>query len=232
MGDMRLFAAIVPPPEVLDELESLVRSVVPRTRSWRPRLEHAVPDGHHAAARKGVIGRLTGHGGRGAAVLPPQTDQLTRLAAARMHIPITTFGNLTGVDTKLLARELREAVATWQRPELCLTGGAALHFPGDKAVWVRLGGQVDELHAMATEIPKLVQRLSLFVDRRSYRPMLSVGTITDTTTGPYLEQLVAALEGFQGMTWTQDTISLMHGQPDAGRDEPFEELERMPLAVG
>lgn len=76
----------------------------------------------------------------------------------------------------------------------------------------------------------MAQRLSLFVDRRQFRPWLSVGTINDLTTAPYLEELVAALERFEGMTWTQETVSLMKGQPGGGPNEPFEELEPMPLS--
>ncbi len=116
------------------------------------------------------------------------------------------------------------------RPTLRLAGGAALEWPGDKSAWARLDGDLDALQVIAQGVPKVVQRLSLFVDRRQFRPLLSVGSITDETTAPYLEALVAALERFEGMTWTQESVSLMSGQPEAGPDEPFEEMEAMRLS--
>lgn len=231
---MRLFAAIVPPPEVLEELDSVVRSVVPRRRRAHVprRPERPAAEGHHAAPRQGLLGRFTTR----TAAPPidpdtPHTDQLTRLITARMNVPITSFGSLTRGDTDRVAAALREAAASWVSPSLFLTGGSALEFPGDTSVWTGIGGDVDQLGAIAQEMPKLAQRLSLFVDRRTYRPLLPVGTITDTTTSPFLEELVAALTAFRSSTWTQDSVSLMSGEPNAGPDEPFVVLERMPVGV-
>ncbi len=145
-----------------------------------------------------------------------------------MHIPIATFGHLTLGDSVQVANVLRTAVATWARPTLHFAGGTALEGRGDKAVWARLDGDLGRLQDLAQGVPTLVQRLSLFVDRRQFRPWLAVGTITDQTTAAFLEELVAALERFEGMTWTQDSVSLMKGLPDS---PVFEEMERMSLAA-
>jgi RNA 2',3'-cyclic 3'-phosphodiesterase len=69
------------------------------------------------------------------------------------------------------------------------------------------------------------------VDRRQFRPWLPVGTITDSTTAPYLEELVAALEGFEGRPWTQAPLTVMKRLPDGDPDAPFKEVEQMPLAA-
>ena len=79
-------------------------------------------------------------------------------------------------------------------------------------------------------VPLAVQRKGFFVDRRKFRPWLSVGTITETTTAPYLERLVAALDGFRGEPWTVAGVSLMKGLPDADGRRRFEEMEFLPLA--
>ena len=58
-------------------------------------------------------------------------------------------------------------------------------------MWTKLDGDVEDLLTIGRGIPLVAQRMRLFVDRRQFRPWLSVGTITDKTTAPYLEDLVA-----------------------------------------
>ncbi len=110
------------------------------------------------------------------------------------------------------------------------TGAAALEFPGDQSVWIKLDGDIDALMAIGKGVSLAVQRNGYFVDRRKFRPWLSVGTITETTTAPYLERLVAALDGFRGEPWTVEGVSLMKGLPEADGKRRFEEIELMPLA--
>jgi hypothetical protein len=58
-----------------------------------------------------------------------------------------------------------------------------------------------------------------------------VGTITENTTAPYLQAVVDALEGFEGRTWTIDSISLMKRLPEEGQLD-FEEIVQMPISFG
>jgi 2'-5' RNA ligase len=226
---MRLFAAIVPPREVLDEVRRVVQSV-----------NDPLPA---ESQGRGLKRRLTGrgsHGGAhaaGRAVTPtkpqptnaPTTHELTAIEPVHMYLPLTGFGNVTLGDSVKLASVLRAEAATWPRPSLTFAGGAALEFPGDESVWVKLDGDVEALKTIGRGVPQAVQRVGYFVDRRQFRPWLSVGTITDTTTAPYLERLVAALDEFRGEWWTAEAVSLMKWLPDAEREE-YEEMERMPLA--
>jgi 2'-5' RNA ligase len=217
MPGMRLFAAILPPRDVLEEVMRVVRSVdgpeptpeEPKSR-WRP-----------------FGGRS---GGPTAVVQDSAKSQLTRPEVDRMYIPITGFGNVTLGDSVKLAKALRTEVASWRRPEVAFAGGAALEFKGDESVWAKLDGDIDDLRTVGRGVPHVVQRLGFFVDRRQFRPWLSVGTITDDSTAPYLESVVAALDGFRGRTWTVEAVSLMRRPADTTDPEAFEELERMPLA--
>jgi 2'-5' RNA ligase len=202
---MRVSAVIVPPREVLNELDSVVRSATSLTEG-------------------GGRFRMT----RGRAAPSSGEDQLLRLPVPRMHILIATFGHLTRVDSDALAEAMRESVATWERPTLRFSGGSALERPGDRSVWAGLDGDLSRLKDIAKAVPKVAQRLSLFVDRRVFRPALPVGSITDETNAPYLEALVKVLEAFEGTPWTQDSVSLMKGRPEGV--ELFEEMERLPLA--
>jgi len=98
-------------------------------------------------------------------------------------------------------------------------------------VWAKITGDLDALGTIGRGVPQVVQRLGFFVDRRQFRPWLSVGTITETTTAPFLQSVVDALEGFEGQTWTIESISLMKRLPEEG-PHAFEEMEEMPLAHG
>jgi 2'-5' RNA ligase len=149
-----------------------------------------------------------------------------------MHIPITHFGNVTLGDSMKLADALRAKAGTWSRPVVRFAGAAALEFPGDESVWATLAGDVEGLKVVGRGVPEVVKRLGFFVDRRVFRPWLSVGTITDDTTAPYLERLVAAIEGLEGRSWTVDAVWLMRRPAEAVSSDAFEEMERMPLAEG
>lgn len=214
MCSMRLFAAIVPPRDVLDALLEVVHGVQRQ--------------GNAPAAKKGLFSRLRG---RAPAAEAARTDELTVPTASQMYLPITGFGNVTLGDSVQLTKALRAEAATWERPTVHIAGGTALEFTGDESVWAKIEGDVEALKTIGRGVPQVVQRLGFFVDRRQFRPWLSVGTITDTTTAPYLQSLVDALGSFESRSWTIESISLMKGLPEVRRDA-FEEIEQMPLADG
>ena len=218
---MRLFAAIVPPRPVLDEICEAVDSV---------RAPVTVP-----APRRGLFGRLrVGASNRQLQRSEALDDVKPELAVSpldRMQLPITHFGNVTRGDAVKLAEALRAEAATWRRPQVHFAGAAALEWPGDQSVWAKLDGDLDELMVIGRGVPHVVQRLGFFVDRRQFRPWLSVGTITDSTTAPYLERLVKTLESFRGQEWTVESVALMERIPTSSGAMGFEEIERMPLGT-
>jgi 2'-5' RNA ligase len=229
---MRLFTAIIPPREVLEEVKRVVQSVNPPLpvsgdgrRRTLPKLATRRHRGAHAAGRgpekaEESLEPLT----------QPTTHELDSPEVDEMYLPLAGLGNVALGDATKLAGALRSQVATWRRAELMFAGAAALEFPGDQSVWVKIDGDLDGLTAIAKGLPLVVQRLGFFVDRRKFRPWLSVGTITDTTTAPYLERLVAALDQFRGTPWTIDGVSLLKWLPEVEDGRRFEEMERMPLA--
>ena len=210
---MRLFAAIVPPRAVLEEVLEVVQGVRP-VQAQEP--------------KRGLRARF---GGQGQTTQHVDNDELTVAHLAQMYVPLTGFGNVTLGDSVQLSKALRTEAQTWERPTVRLAGGTALEFRGDESVWAKITGDLDALGTIGRGVPQVVQRLGFFVDRRQFRPWLSVGTITETTTAPYLQSVVDALEGFEGQTWTIESISLMKRLPEEG-PHAFEEMEEMPLAHG
>jgi 2'-5' RNA ligase len=160
----------------------------------------------------------------------PDTPELAAVPVAEMLIPVTSFGNVSQRDALQLIGTLARSAASWPRPELRFAGSAALEWPGDENVWARLDGDVDGALAIGRGVPQAVKRLGFLVDRRAFRPWMAVGSITDHTTAPYLERLVADLDEFKGTMWTLETLSIVRKVPleEAGRVEEVV-LDEVPL---
>jgi 2'-5' RNA ligase len=182
---MLLHASIVPPPAVLEAVANVLQSID------RPVAE-AVP-----LARKGFLGRFGSRGVHAAAPSIAAVDELDLIATEDMQLPITTFGNVTADDALKLAEALNEAAAEWTRPTVHIVGGTALEFPGDRSVWAKLEGDVAALTTIARGVTQSVERLGFFVDRRKFRPALSVATVNEATTAPYLQAVVDGLDAFR-----------------------------------
>jgi RNA 2',3'-cyclic 3'-phosphodiesterase len=208
---MRLFAAIVPPAAVLTE----VRAVVDGARRPEPLAR---------ATKRGFRARFGAQPEESAPEGDVVDDQLTVPERGQMYLPITHFGNVTLGDSVQLIKALRTEAATWQPATVHVAGGTALEFKGDDSVWAKIAGDVDALQVIGRGVPQIVQRLGFFVDRRQFRPWLSVGRITESTTAPYLQKVVDALDAFRSQPWAVEGISLMKRLPEEGNDA-FEETE-------
>ncbi len=163
----------------------------------------------------------------------PDSPELAAISVDDLRIPVTGFGNVSQRDAVQLVQVLGRAAAGWPAPELRFAGSAALEWPGDDSVWTRLDGDVDGALTIGRGVPPAVKRLGFLVDRRAFRPWMSVGTITDSTTAPYLEKLVTALDEFKGTMWTLPTLTIMRKVPldDCGDVEEVV-LEEIRLGTG
>ena len=206
---MLIHGAIVPPRAVLEAVDAVVRSV-------------PVPlEGAAAPASKSLRGRLGRHRADRAEV----PVMLEHVPVDEMRLPVTGFGNLTIPDAQRVSEVIREAAAEWAPATVRLAGGAALEFPDDWSVWARIEGDLDGLMTIGRGVPHAVERLGFFVDRRTFRPMLSVATVTRQTTGPFLQDVVDALEAFRGEEWPVE-LTLLRESFVEGRTE-FTEVERI-----
>ena len=213
---MLLHAVIVPPPDVLVAVSHLVLSIdsVPAP---------APPQPASRFLRRRVVAP--------AAPAPITADrELDLVPPAVMNLPIAGFGNVTAGDAVNLADTLKDAAAEWACPTVWLAGGGALEFPDDRSVWAKLDGDVEALLAVARGVVQSVASRGFFVDRRKFRPWLAVATITESTTAPYLERVVAALDAFRGEPWTIEWVSVTKPSFDPAVRESLE-VHRIPLAT-
>lgn len=219
---MLLHGAIVPPRTALEAVAEVVKAV-----DW-PK-----PDSSTESApptRKGIFGRLGGKHGDAAEEPVVARDPLDHVDVDRMYLPIAGFGNVTPGDVEQIAEAIADAATGWAPARVRFAGGTALDFPGDPCVWARLDGDVDALAKIARGVNQSVERLGFFVDRRMFRPMLSLATVNEATTGPYLQDLVDALDAFRGEDWTVDHVSLLKLSFVDKRPEE-KEFRRIPLAT-
>lgn len=215
---MHLFAALVPPANVLEHVTQVVASV-------RPEREPVAEPGHpgrHASSSGKRFGRRRG---QESAPPPPSGPQLDQVPPFRMHVPIAKFGNLALADAIRLSDAMEDQATGWGSPRLRLSGGLALEPEGDDSVWARLQGDLDDLGAIVRGVSRVAQGLHLFVDRRVFRPELRLGTINDRTTEPYLGQLLATLEELDGPPWWQTNVVLLI-PTDLGPHQPPYKLHR------
>lgn len=211
---MLLHGAFLPPPAVIEEVLAVVRAVAP------PVVAEVVPE------HRGLFGRRHKSPSVGQAVGP---DPLDLLVVESMSLPITGFGNLTTNDAYAIAAALEAAAGSWSTPTVRFAGGAALDFPGDWNVWAKLTGEVDALAEIARKVVHEVEPLGFFVDRRKFRPMLALAKVNATTTGPYLESVVEALDGFEGQEWEVGDV-VITALATTGGGSAFTEFRRIPLA--
>jgi 2'-5' RNA ligase len=200
----------VPPREVLDEVVAVIRSVPEPARA------ESAPARRFFGRRPEVVQEV---------MVPPVLDQVP---ADQMRFLITEFGNLIREDVSALIGVLTEAAAAWEPPTVRFAGGTALDFPGDPCVWAKLDGEVEEMTAIARGVTASVERAGYFLDRRLFRPMLPVATVTETTTGPYLGAVVDALDAFRGQEWTIDSLVLITGTFVDGQ-AAMKEFQRIPI---
>jgi len=127
-----------------------------------------------------------------------------------MHVHVTSFGNLARADAARLADRLVAATTEWPpAPRLAMAGCSALAGEGDLTVCAPLVGEVDQMRSIARAIPEVAQTMGLHVDRRRFKPQVPVGEVTADTSLPYLERLVAALEGDRGPEWVLPDLVLL-----------------------
>jgi 2'-5' RNA ligase len=212
---MRLFAALVPPPDVLERARDRVARV-------RPDIEpQPVPLGRPARR----------FGRRRPGSNPEPTPLLDLLPASAMHLPIVKFGNLPLAEANKLADAMDEQASTWQSPRLHLAGGLGPTPDGDDSVWVSLGGDVEALEAITRGVPRVAQGLQLFVDRRGFRPHVRMGTVNHRTTDEYLAEVLASLAEFESSAWWQTTVTLMYPAELRPGRSPYKTFRDIPLGT-
>jgi 2'-5' RNA ligase len=211
---MFLHAAIVPPTAVLEAVASALGSAEQPTPAAPP-------------PNKGLLGRMSGrHDDQKGSTLV-SAPRFEAVSVEQMHLPIAVFGNLTTGDASKLAQALRTAAVSWPLPTVHLTGGTVDEAARERTLCATVEGDVAELVTLARGVTQCAQRLGFRFDRRVFKPLLSVATVSQATPARVMS-LLNVLEAFQSDPWTVSHVSLLKRTfSDDSSDST--ELFRIPL---
>lgn len=199
---MRLYATMVPPPDVIAQAHAVVGVVAPAAEPTP------------AVEARGLFRRRR----RTVTSTEPRRRAVELLPPHRIELTLAKFGNMALGDVKRLADRMEHEATEWESPRLRLSGGVAPQH-GEDALWVALSGDLDALGAVRRGVTRVAESLNVYVDRRGFRPHVQIGTVDGDADPGYVQALVAALDDFESTAWWQTSLALAT-PVDHGPDRP------------
>ena len=126
------------------------------------------------------------------------------------HLTLAFLGEVDDRARTDLVPRLERVAA--RNPPLMLSFGSGGRF-GDRVLWTRVSGQVEPLRRLAASVQAGARRARLDVDRRPYRPHLTLARTREPTD---LRPLAEALADFSGREWTATHLHLVRSHLGAG----------------
>jgi hypothetical protein len=190
---MQLLAVIVPPAEVvqdaLDAAHELCSTAATATDE----------------PGRGLLDRIRGRR-RTAPPAPPVA--LRPLAPEAVFVRLAKFGNVTGSDASTLAQALGSVAGAWPAPvlhvsRLKVTEAAPAEVTAD------LEGDVDALRDIFRNVNEVARRQRFFLDRRSFRAELALGSVDAPEEGPVGDGVAGTAVPHVGPRWSPSDVTLV-----------------------
>ena len=163
---------------------------------------------------------------------PVPRGEFDRVERASLMLPVFWLGNLSRPEVASVGEMLRAEVDHSGPPaRVRFSGVWALETEGNPTVGLPLVGDAEQVSDVARTLATLVSRLGYFVDRRRWAPRLTIGSVTATTSLPFLERLVADLETYTSPAWSVTSVELMRQQFDESQPGGWQVLESIPTAT-
>ncbi|HEY6423892.1 MAG TPA: RNA 2',3'-cyclic phosphodiesterase [Pseudonocardiaceae bacterium] len=180
---VRLFVALTPPDEVVDELRAIT------------------------------------------AALPELAPGLRWTRPEQWHVTMAFLGEVADEIIDELARRLNRAAA--RHPPLDLAFGGGGRF-GDHVLWTGVHGDREGLRRLAGSAQAAGRRIGLPIQRRPYRPHLTLARSDGVAD---LRPLVERLGPWEGLPWIATRMSLIRSRLGAGLDGStrYEPIASWPL---
>ena len=166
---MMMYAALVPPDPVLEELRDLV----------------------------GKLSRL--------GVQPVPAD--------RLYLLVARFGNLTEDIGMRLADALDEGLAELP-PAVVWFSAPRIEETGD--VVVDIHGEVERMLDISRAVPRVAEKMKLYVDRRVFHPELVVGQCAPGPRTAAVEQHLDGSGDWSSQVWAADGVCLVRTRWQGG----------------
>jgi RNA 2',3'-cyclic 3'-phosphodiesterase len=159
---------------------------------------------------------------------PPAEPLLRWVRPAMWHLTLAFFGEVTA-ETQQAGLQERLARAAHRHPALVLQfrGAGAFNRPARASVvWIGVDGTRDPLGKLAASCAAAGRRVGIDVEKRSYRPHLTVARAKGREPVD-VRTLVTALGGYAGPMWTAAELHLIRSH--LGPDPRYDILARWPL---
>ena len=159
---------------------------------------------------------------------PAPPGELDRAGRSALMLPVFSLGNVARPEVTAVAEFLRDTLdRSATPPQVRFAGVWALEAEGDPTVGLPLDGEVDRVDELVRTLWDLVTVRGFFVDRRGWAARLTVGSVTATTSLPFLERLVADLATYTSPSWPVSAISLVRQRFDTPGPDGSEVVEEV-----
>ena len=213
---MQLLAVIVPPPEVVRDALGAAQALC----STEPVTKDE--------GGRGLLDLIRGRRGRASHAAPAVA--LRPLSSDAVFVRLAKFGNVTGDDAEGLVRALTAVAGTWPAPVLRTTGVSVTESE-PHTVTVQLGGDVEVLRAIYGHVNEVARQQRFFLDRRSFRSELVVGSVDGEEGAPVPATVVGAEAPHAGPSWSPSHVTLVRASFGAAGTS-YSELSQVELAPG
>ena len=147
-----------------------------------------------------------------------------------VFVRLAKFGNVTGDDAKGLARALTAVAGTWPAPVLHATGVSVTESE-PHVVTAQRGGDVAALRDIYDNVNEVARQQRFFLDRRSFRSELVVGSVEVADGAPLPATLLGAEARHAGPTWSPSHLTLVRASFGAS-GTTYSEHSQVELAPG
>jgi len=146
------------------------------------------------------------------------------------HLTLAFLGEVDEERLDAVSARIADGAAAGRGGEVSLAGGG--HF-GDAVLWVGVGGDVEDLDRTARAIRRHLRLARVVLERRPFRPHLTLARPRGRITRQQLRADVAALQPYAGPSWRADRVHLLrstqHRTPDGAQAVTYEPLASWPL---
>lgn len=145
------------------------------------------------------------------------------------HISLAFLGSVPETTVAELRRRLGRAAARHGPVELRIAGAGAFSSPRRaRVVWAGIEGDVEALRRLAGSVAAGARRSGVTVERRPFRPHLTVGRLSAPAD---VTGLLGPLGTVTTPAWTADQIALVrsHLGQGSGRRSRYETVDRWTL---
>ncbi|WP_446042241.1 RNA 2',3'-cyclic phosphodiesterase [Streptomyces sp. SID1121] len=142
------------------------------------------------------------------------------------HITLAFLGELPAGTVPLLRGPLAGVAARHRPPRLALRGSGNFD---DRVLWSGLDGDLDELHALATDVRTVVKECGVIFEDRPLRPHLTLARARRGDQSS-VGEIAETFAGFTGHRWPAERLHLVGS--NTGRSPGpihYRDIEAWPL---